>query len=130
MDKFAFLSTSSGHLWTQNQRCSTENLKHLWLELFVKHLCCVHKCKGRRCSTKSLEHLLHYFVEHLWCVHPPLRYPLGHIKPLGHHTQALCIVWICMNEVYSCVQQFRMDRRTDSQTDSADSAAKIQTMNG
>ena len=21
------------HLWTQNQKCSTENLKHLWLEL-------------------------------------------------------------------------------------------------
>ena len=65
------LSTSIGHLWTQNQRCSTENLQHLWLEFFVEHLCCVHKCKGRMCSTKSLKHLLHFFVEHIWCVHPP-----------------------------------------------------------
>ena len=46
LNRFAFLSTSSGQLCSQNQRCSTKNLKQRWLRFFVKHLFCVHKCKG------------------------------------------------------------------------------------
>ena len=61
LDKFAFLSTSSGQLCSQNRRCSTKNLKQRWLRFFVEHLCCVHKCKGRRCSMQNLEHHLRFF---------------------------------------------------------------------
>ena len=45
---------------TQNQRCLTKNLKQRCLKFLVEHLCCVHKFKGRRCSTQNLEHLLRF----------------------------------------------------------------------
>ena len=66
LDRFAFLSTSSGQLCSQNQRCSTKNLKQRWLRFFVEHLFCVHKCKRRRCSMQNLEHLLHFLKMWTW----------------------------------------------------------------
>ena len=76
------LNTSSGLNLCSQQRCLTflngQNclsehllwscmshkirgvLKQRCLRFLVEHLCCVHKFKGRRCSTQNLEHLLHF----------------------------------------------------------------------